>query len=184
MKIIIIGLYILVLELLNLIISLPAYVFISPSILGGNDIEAVKSYSLRRTVSLSVLGGVVGLWILKIILVGVLGIGSLGFFSHKVRADSISWNFNNPVAYVYDATKIQIVDGMAMLKAQTVSAISPAITTEVTAIANTTPISLPPVSGTVPATADITASITNFAGRPTTVDTKARYGFRTFCAPI
>ncbi|MDP3696813.1 MAG: hypothetical protein Q8R55_02150 [Candidatus Taylorbacteria bacterium] len=117
-KIIFHGFSVLVLEILNLLLALPAYAFIAPQEFAGNDPSAIKTYRLRRIVSLSVLAGM-ALSVLLWISVSFFG---LIIFPGKSRAAIASWDFNTPLAYNYDTTKIQITDGAVIFKAsQTVT---------------------------------------------------------------
>ena len=80
-KIILYGFFVLVLELVNLIISLPAYAFIAPEVFAGGDKDAVKTYRLRRIVSLSVLGGM-ALAVILWLVVAVFGVAIFPSQSH------------------------------------------------------------------------------------------------------
>ena len=154
-KTIVLAIGILVLEAVNFIISLPAYFFISPALGSGQD-DAVRVYKLRRIVSLSLVAAIICAWLIKIGIVALVGVG---IFSHgeRAKADTVSWDFNNPVAYLYDSSKIQIVDGMAIFKASPTSLLN----TAAASIADTeSEISLPPTSGTVSASADLTTNTT------------------------
>lgn len=107
---------ILFLEFTNFILSLPVYIFISPKSFaaeGVADKEAVASYRLRRIISLSVLLGTVGIWVLYILGGTIL---STVIAPGRAKADTLSWDFNNPLAYAYDPAVIQIVDGMAVFR--------------------------------------------------------------------
>ncbi len=171
-QILLIGFEILILEAINFLISLPAYFFVAPQALStekgkGIDKEAVGNYRLRRMVSLSVLAGIVGVWLLKL---GITSLVVVGLFSggHGAKAaDTVSWDFNNPVAYLYDSSKIQITDGMAIFKANA----SPTIQVSATA-----DISLPPTTGSVEASAaspvtSPSVSVTTQETTPTTAST-------------
>ncbi len=151
--IIAIGLWVLILECANFVVSLPTYFFISPKDFSNKNDE-IAAYRLRRKVSLSVIGTIVLAVLLK---VGVAALITAGLFSHgsRAHADTISWDFNNPVAYLYDASKIQVTDGMAILKA------NPLALTQPTIEAADTAISLPPTTGTVEATANTVPSATS-----------------------
>ena len=94
-KIILYGFFILLLELMNFFISLPAYAFIKPEFFAGGDQNAVKTYRLRRIVSLSVLGGMV-LAVILWILVALFGVT---LFPSQSHASTASWDFNNSLAY-------------------------------------------------------------------------------------
>ncbi|MDO8591026.1 MAG: hypothetical protein Q7R65_03560, partial [bacterium] len=113
-KIILYSFYVLLLEITNILISLPAYAFISSKEFAGSDTSAIRTYRLRRIASLSVIAGMafsIFVWIL----VSFFG---LVLFPGKSYAAMASWDFNTPLAYNYDTTKIQITDGTAIFKAQ------------------------------------------------------------------
>ena len=122
-KIILYGFFILLLEILNFFISLPAYAFIKPEFFAGGDQNAIKTYRLRRVVSLSVLGGMV----LAVILWIVVGVFGVALFPSKSQASTASWDFNNSLAYHYDPTKIQIVDGSVVFKATQTPIVAPVV---------------------------------------------------------
>ncbi len=108
---------VLLLEIVNFLIAFPAYLFIAPQSAGTGKDQGVAEYRLRRIVSLSVLFGGLGLWALKIGVVALVGL-AIGSHGHKAHAEALSWNFNQAAEYVYDPTKIEIVDGLAVLKAR------------------------------------------------------------------
>ncbi len=90
-KIILYGFFILLLEILNFFISLPAYAFIKPEFFAGGDQNAIKTYRLRRIVSLSVLGGMV----LAVILWMLVALFGVALFPSQSHASTASWDFNN-----------------------------------------------------------------------------------------
>jgi len=152
-KIILYSIGVLLLEIENILISLPAYAFISSQEFAGSDSSRIRSYRLRRVVSLSVLGGMVFsvfIWIL----VSFFG---LVLFPGKSYAAVASWDFNTPLAYNYDTTKIQITDGTAIFKAQ-VSAPSPASGVESPLPTSDTTTETPTVDTTVPVTEPVIES--------------------------
>lgn len=129
-----VALSVIVLEAALFLVSLPAYIFISPTVLAGSDAATVSTYRLRRIVSLSVVLGTLGIWLLYIIL-GAVGVG---LFPKKTHAFTSTWDFNNPLAYVYDSSKIQITDGIAVFHAEhPTTETSPIIETTVTASSTT-----------------------------------------------
>ena len=156
-KIILYGLFVLLLEVINIIIALPAYAFISskefvPINRGssqsgtGNDKNAITTYRLRRIMSLSALFGVAAV---------VAGWGLVAFFGLVIfpgtsHASVASWDFNTPLAYHYDTTKIQIIDGTAIFKATP----APAPVVVTAPVATTTPTPAPVVAST-PATTTV-----------------------------
>lgn len=140
-KIILYGFFILLLELSNFFISLPAYAFIKPEFFAGGDQNAIKTYRLRRIISLSVLGGMVLAFILWV----VIAFFSVTLFPGSSYASTASWDFNNSLAYHYDPTKIQIVDGTVVFKANQTTVEVP-VNTPVNTIAP--PVSAPDTSST------------------------------------
>ncbi len=107
------GLFILFLEIVNLFIALPAYALISSKEFAGNDKSAIKTYRLRRIISVSALLGVIAV-VAGWIMVAFFG---LVIFPGTSHASVASWDFNTPLAYHYDTSKIQIIDGAAIFKA-------------------------------------------------------------------
>ncbi len=105
---------VLILEAFLLIISLPVYIFISPVELAGNDKQAIVTYRLRRIVSLSVVLGTLAIW-LGYFLVSVVG---ASLFPNRTHAAASTWDFNQPLSYLYDSSKIQVVDGVAIFRAE------------------------------------------------------------------
>jgi len=139
-KIILYGFYVLLLEIANILISLPAYAFISSKEFAGGDASAIRTYRLRRIASLSVIAGMafsIFVWIL----VSFFG---LVLFPGKSYAAVASWDFNTPLAYNYDASKIQIVDGTAIFKASPTVTQTPSVDTT-----NTVPATEPTPTPTI-----------------------------------
>jgi hypothetical protein len=107
-----IAFVIIFLEAFLLIVALPAYIFISPEKFSKNKKE-VQKYKLRRIVSISAVCTFILIFLITTILSS--GIFLTGPVS-EISAMSIGWSFDNPKEYMYDSSKIQIVDGMALLK--------------------------------------------------------------------
>ncbi len=100
-------------EIFILIISLPLYLFLAPEKISA-DKEEVEKFKLKRKYSLySVLG-----FVFIILLVNAVFFSGVFFEGSKtrIRAVSSGWHFENPVDYIYDTSKIQIVDGMVVLR--------------------------------------------------------------------
>ncbi len=112
-----VALMILLLELLLLIVSLPMYIFISPMSF-SRDKGEVEKYRLKRIISLVSVCTFIMIFVITSILSG--GIFLAGPVS-ELRADSLGWSFDNPKDYIYDADKIQIVDGLALFKPEDVA---------------------------------------------------------------
>jgi hypothetical protein len=173
-KIILYGFCVLLLEIVNILISLPAYAFISSKEFAGSDVSAIRTYRLRRIASLSVIAGMV-FSIFVWILVSFFG---LVLFPGKSDAAVASWDFNTPLAYNYDTTKIQITDGTAIFKAQ-VSTPSPAGSVDSTLPTSDTTTETPPVDTTtdtsLPATepAPTTETVTEPVPEPVVEPTPA-----------
>ncbi len=152
-KIILYGFFILLLELANFFISLPAYAFIKPEFFAGGDQNAIKTYRLRRIVSLSVLGGMVLAFVFWV----AIALFGLTLFPGASYASTASWDFNNSLAYHYDPTKIQVVDGTVVFKAtQTtievpVNTIVPPVSTPDTSSTTVTPTTPETTTPTPPA---------------------------------
>lgn len=147
------ALSILVLEVALFLCSLPAYIFISPIEFGGTDQKVVASYRLRRIVSLSVVLGTAGIWLLYIALT-FLGIS---LFPKKIHAFTSTWDFNEPLAYSYDSSKIQVVDGMVVFHAQQSSSQTDPLIETNTSVTATTTIETPTVEPTPTISADTSA---------------------------
>ncbi len=125
------ALTILILEAVLFLVSIPAYIFIAPqtlSVSGGGDPKVVVAYRLRRIVSLSGLAVTILVLLAKL---GVVGFLSAQFFTGRTLAFDATWDFNQPLDYVYDPTKVQIVDGMAVMSAQNSPALEQSTTIEV-----------------------------------------------------
>ncbi len=145
-KIILYSFYVLLLEIVNILISLPAYAFISSKEFAGGDASAIRTYRLRRIASLSVIAGMafsIFVWIL----VSFFG---LVLFPGKSYAAVASWDFNTPLAYNYDTTKIQITDGTAIFKATPMPPSVPAPTITPSVEITPTPVSEPVSTPTTP----------------------------------
>ncbi|MEA3420326.1 MAG: LamG-like jellyroll fold domain-containing protein, partial [Acidobacteriota bacterium] len=109
LKTIILAFIIIGLELFQLIISLPIYIFIKPEKFSKNKKE-VEKYRLKRKFSL------IGVLIFGLIVMAKIIIFGGLFFNttSEIRAMSVNWNFNDPTEYVYDSSKIQIVNGIVL----------------------------------------------------------------------
>ena len=130
-----IAISVIILEAALFLVSLPAYIFISPTKLAGGDNSVVATYRLRRIVSLSVIFGTLAIWLLYVL----LGLVGIGLFPKKTHAFTSTWDFNNPLAYTYDSSKIQIVDGVAIFRAEQAPASTvPAVETNTSATGGTT----------------------------------------------
>ena len=85
----------------------------------------------------------------------------LVLFPGKSYAAVASWDFNTPLAYNYDTTKIQITDGTAIFKASQVvtPTVEPAPATET--VPASEPVSTEPVPTTepIPATEPVTEPV-------------------------
>ena len=109
LKTIALALFVILLELLLLLVSLPLYIFIAPDKFSSNKKE-IEKYRLKRKVSLAGLLSFVLFWI--VIVGGIIITNS----ASKASAMLVGWSFDDPVDYIYDSSEIQIVDGMAVLK--------------------------------------------------------------------
>jgi hypothetical protein len=106
------SLLILILEIINTIISLPSYLFLSSQLLETEDKITVKKYKLRRVVSLSVLSG----FVVIVILINIFG---LSFNPGNSYASGVyDSTFDDPLSYTYEPNAIQVTSGMAILKTQ------------------------------------------------------------------
>ena len=105
-----VALKIVMLETLLLIVSLPIYIFISPASF-SKDKGEVQKYRLKRIISLvSVCTFIVIFLVTSIFSGGIF----LVIPPAELRADSLGWSFDSPKDYIYDSSKIQIIDGLVL----------------------------------------------------------------------
>ena len=120
-KSILFSLWIIILEILQIIISLPIYIFVKPENF-SKDKKEIEQYRLKRKYSLFGLASFISLFFIKIILASGLFLTAP---STPVKAISVSWNFDNPSEYIYNSSKIQIVDGVVVFKPSNLGTESP-----------------------------------------------------------
>src|SRR6266498_1595901 len=111
------GFFIVLTMLVQALIALPLYIFLTPSKLkkqGASDQE-IKVFGLKRQVTFSALVLFLLIAVIKIFFASA--IVSLLFPNQKASAANVSWGFGTPSDYIYDANKIQIVSGVALFKA-------------------------------------------------------------------
>ncbi|MFA6194994.1 MAG: Ig-like domain-containing protein [Patescibacteria group bacterium] len=110
-------------ELGLMIISLPVYLLVSPAKIQEEGFifpRAVKDavpagdYALRRKITLATLFGAAGIFLLKILFVGVVSFYFFG--AQRLLADTQDWTFSAPSDYTYDSGRIEITGGVAQLK--------------------------------------------------------------------
>lgn len=109
------GSWIMLSELYLIVISLPTYLFLTEGDLKkkGFDKEGVKSYQLRKKVSLSTIGLGAFFVIVRLGLIALTGVW-LGRYL-GVEAATVNWDLASSKDYVYSKS-IQITEGMAVLK--------------------------------------------------------------------
>ena len=101
--------WILGLEVLLSLLSLPAFIFIAPESLPGRGKE-IQRYRVRRIITFSLLLALV-IWF--------VWARHYSFFSRgSFAAENRSWDFDLSAEYLYDSSKIQVIDGMVILKSQ------------------------------------------------------------------
>lgn len=112
-------------ELVFLIISLPLYLIVSPKKLQESGFifpteekepEHFHVYIVRRRISLATVFGAGGIFLLKLVFVGLVSTYLLG--AQTLLAAAQNWDFNTPVEYTYDSAKIEMTGGVAQLKDQ------------------------------------------------------------------
>src|SRR5882724_7242270 len=124
------GLLIIISILIQTILALPLYIFLTLSTLkkqGATDTE-IKVFVLKRKVTFSAVALFLLIIFIKLFFAGA--VLSFLFPSKKVAAANVAWGFANPADYVYDAGQIQIVDGMALFKATNPASPTPTLPLE------------------------------------------------------
>lgn len=119
----------LITELSFMVISLPLYIVVSPKkvletgfVFPSSEREPkhLHSYIVRRKITLTTVSGVGGLFVLKIVLVGIVTAYLLGV--QPLLAAMQNWDMSVPSEYTYDSAKIDVTGGTAKLKATTTTA--------------------------------------------------------------
>lgn len=121
------GLWVILLELALFAVSAPTYCFISPA--NPSDRQTLSTeatrYHIRKKISLTALGGLLILWLLKSLMVIFFAFEP----SSGLRAATVSWNFSDPTGYIYDSGKIQIADSMAIFRPEAETPTAEPVTT-------------------------------------------------------
>jgi hypothetical protein len=117
------ALIVIVFELGFAVVSLPMYLLVSPAQvtergfifpLADKKQQTVKLYQIRRKVSVATFLGAGGLWLVKLLLVGLISLSLLG--GRILLAVSQDWNFTTASEYTYDSAKIEFTGTTARLK--------------------------------------------------------------------
>ncbi|MFA6322491.1 MAG: hypothetical protein WCX71_03350, partial [Candidatus Buchananbacteria bacterium] len=110
-------------ELILFVLSLPLYFAVSPNSLqqrgwifpkNKNGKAQLQVYLVRRKISIGAIVLAVGIFAAKTFLVGVMSFYLFGF--QTLLADTQDWTFDNASDYTYDAAKIEVTGGAALLK--------------------------------------------------------------------
>ncbi|MFA6228504.1 MAG: hypothetical protein WC668_04985 [Patescibacteria group bacterium] len=113
----------LAIEVVFAVVSLPMYLLVPPDRLQEQGmifpsrqkaVKPLRVYTVRRRISLATAGGAGGLFVLKILVVGILSFIFLGAI--QILADTQDWTFDNAGDYTYDPAKIEVTGGVAQLK--------------------------------------------------------------------
>ena len=111
-------------ELVFIIVSLPVYIFISPekihekgSVLlqSMKDKTDIRTYTVRRNVSVATSLAVIGVLAIKIIASGTISYFLLGI-PQPILADTQDSSFTSSSEYVFNSSTIEVIGGAAQLK--------------------------------------------------------------------
>lgn len=99
-------------EIALILFALPSYIFLTPGKMHGSA-KDIAEFRLRRKVTLGALAGFLFIWALK---AGITaGVSWWATRPGVAYAFSASWDFNDPMEYLYNPSVLQIVDGAAVL---------------------------------------------------------------------
>lgn len=118
-KTIAMGIVIMFLELVLLLVSFPTYFFITFDRVQTSKTkirQEIQRYRLRRKITLLALLIGLGIWLIKILILGFIAFYTSEVYS--VSSVTTGWNFNDPKAYIYETDKVQIVNGIVVVKGQ------------------------------------------------------------------
>lgn len=105
------------------IVSLPMYVLVSPKNVQETGIlfptkqkdkTSYQSFIVRRKISLFTIGGAGGVYVLKVLMVGIISLYLFG--ATPLLAAIQNWDFSTAGDYTYDSAKIEVTGGVAQLK--------------------------------------------------------------------
>lgn len=122
-KVLPLAVELLAVEVVFAVVSLPMYLLVPPDKIQEEGTifpsrqkaaKPLRIYTVRRRISLATVSGAGGLFVLKVLVVGVLSIIFLGAI--QLLADTQDWTFDTPADYTYDAAKIEVTGGVARLK--------------------------------------------------------------------
>ncbi|MFA5125026.1 MAG: Ig-like domain-containing protein [Patescibacteria group bacterium] len=122
-KVLPLAVELLAIEVVFAVVSLPMYLLVPPDRLQEQGMifpsrqkvaKPLRVYTVRRRISLATASGAGGLFVLKILVVGVLSFIFLGAI--QILADTQDWTFSTPGDYVYNPAKIEVTGGVARLK--------------------------------------------------------------------
>lgn len=117
------SLLLIVSELGFMFVSLPIYLLVSPAKLQEEgfifpkkikDKPEVQVYTVRRKITLTTVLGASGIFVAKIIFVGIASFFLFGL--QQLLADNQDWTFDTPTDYTYATSTIEVTGGVARLK--------------------------------------------------------------------
>lgn len=110
-------------ECLFALVSLPMYVLVSPKQVQETGIlfpakqkdkTSYQAFVVRRKISLFTIGGAGGVYVLKVLMVGIISLYLFG--ATPLLAAIQNWDFSTAGNYTYDSAKIEVTGGVAQLK--------------------------------------------------------------------
>jgi len=124
LKVMVYAVVLIFLELIFSILSLPMYFFLSPKKLREKGFfptslakeNVVGVYSLRRKISVTTFFSAGGVFLIKLIFIGIVSMYLTG--AQVLLAVTQDWTFTNAGDYAYDSGKIEFTGGVARLKDQ------------------------------------------------------------------
>ena len=111
------------LEIAFILVSLPMYLLVAPAKLqergkffpsSDKDFSQLKTYTIRRKISLTTAFGAGGIFLFKVILIGVVSLYLLDI--QPLLAATRDWDFSVPADYTTSNSNIEITSGLARLK--------------------------------------------------------------------
>ncbi|OGL93118.1 hypothetical protein A3H11_03860 [Candidatus Uhrbacteria bacterium RIFCSPLOWO2_12_FULL_47_10] len=114
---------IILMEFIFAIISLPLFLLVSPHKLqekgfifpiGKLEHPHLKSYAMRRKISIATIGGAGGIFIAKILFISIVSSYLLGV--QPLLAATFDWTFGASSDFSFDSSKIEVTGGVARLK--------------------------------------------------------------------
>jgi hypothetical protein len=110
-------------EIIFAIVSLPMYLLVAPTKLqergkffpsSDKDFSQLKTYTIRRKISLTTVLGAGGIFLIKVIFISAVSLYLLG--AQRLLASTLDWTFDTASQYTYDSAKIEVIGGVAQLK--------------------------------------------------------------------